>query len=250
MKKVMHMIFLRHIAIPLFALLLILSPIASATALAAPSQQSSTEGFITVVGEGTVSIQPDVAVANIGVEVSGKSVLEATAQNREILQAVLDSLMEAGVAEKDIQTAGFSVYSERYGPSGPLSDDEINYRVSNNVRVKIRDLESVGPVLDAAIEAGANNIFGVDFLLEDSSDAELQAREKAIQNAQERAHSIADLSGLELGSIISVSEVIGSSGLFTGISVKMADGVGGNGTVMPGELDISYQLQVTYGIAD
>ncbi len=203
-----------------------------------------------MIGEGRVSIQPDLALANIGVEVSGKSVLEATAKNREILIAVLDGLKEIGIEDKDIQTAGFSVYSERYGPSGPLLDDEVNYRVSNNVRVKIRELDAVGSVLDAAIEAGANNIYGVDFMLEDNTVAQAKAREKAIQNAGEKAQSLATLSGLELGTIRSVTEVIGS-GLYSGVAFSLGPYGGGvNGTIAPGELDINYQLQVTYNLTD
>ena len=124
----------------------------------AQSNESATSlpRTITVVGEGKVKIKPDIARANIGVEVMKNSVKEASDANKAALESVLEALKQNGIEEKDIQTSGFSIFAERFGPEGPLPEDQTNYRVSNNVSVVIRDLEKVGAILDAAIEAGAD----------------------------------------------------------------------------------------------
>jgi hypothetical protein len=208
-------------------------------------------GSITVIGEGKVSLQPDIARVTIGVETLKDTVQEASADNRTSVEAVLEALKAQGIAEDDIQTSGFSVYAERYGPTGPLPEGEVRYRVSNNVTVTIRDIDSVGTVLDAAVEAGANNIYGVEFALDDPSSVESDAREKAVADARAKAEELAGLVGAELGDVISVSEVIAASGFYAGNFAEQARGLGGGGgaPVMPGQLDLIMQLQISYALA-
>jgi uncharacterized protein YggE len=207
---------------------------------------------ITVVGEGKISLEPDIARVTIGVETMRPTVLEASAENRETLEAVLEALRAQGIAEEDIQTSGFSIFAERYGPEGPLPEGEVQYRVSNNVAVTIRDLDNVGTILDATIEAGANNIYGVQFDLDDPSTVESEARQLAVEDAQAKATDLAGLTGVELGEIISVSEVIGvSGGFYAGNFSEQARALGGGGApIAPGQLDLIMQLQLVYAIAD
>jgi uncharacterized protein YggE len=208
---------------------------------------------ITVVGQGSVHIEPDVARVSIGVETMAETVGEAVDENGVKMDALLAALVEAGVAEKDIQTMNYSVHLERYPEpmprvSGTESEEpQPQYRVSNMVNVTIRDLDSVGVVLDAVIEAGANNIWGVNFSLEDSTAAEADARAKAVDDAQARAESLAELGGVELGPVMSISEVIGGGAV--PVSMLAAErAAGGAGPISPGEVEISYQLQVSYFI--
>lgn len=208
---------------------------------------------ITVVGEGKVSISPDIARAQIGVEVMLASVKEASDANKELLDAVLATLAAQGIAEGDIQTSGFSVYAERFGPDGPLPADQTNYRVSNNVSVTVRDLATLGDVLDAAIEAGANNINGVEFSLDDPSTVESDARRSAVEDARAKAEDLAELTGATIGEVVTVSEVIGNGGGY--YSSNFADasramGGGGSTPISPGQLELVMQLQVTYAIGE
>lgn len=214
----------------------------------ATSELSNT---ITVVGEGSVRMRPDIARANIGVEVLRQSVEEATAENRANVENVLAALKELGVAENDIQTSGFSVYAERFGPEGPLAEDDVRYRVSNNVSVTMRDLDNVGALLDAAISAGANNIYGVDFDIDDPSSVESEARAKAVADAQAKAQDLAELTGVTMGNVVSVSEVIGSGYFASNFSEQGMRGLGGGGgaPIEPGELTLVMQLQVQYAIS-
>jgi uncharacterized protein YggE len=207
---------------------------------------------ITVVGEGTVKIKPDIAQANIGVEVVEPTVREASKGARDTMEAVLKALTEQGVDEKDIQTSGFSVWTERpYGPEGP-SEDELLYHVSNQVAVTIRDLETVETVLGATIEAGANNIYGVTFSLADPSQVESRARKEAVANAQAKAQELATLNDVEVGNVVSVSEVIGGrGGYYTSVVREAAVSAGmggGGGPIAPGELEVTLQLEIVYTV--
>lgn len=202
---------------------------------------------ITVVGKGTVSGEPNLAVSNIGVEASGADVMTTSADVEQTMTAILDALVAAGVAEADIQTIGYSVFSEpNYDPAGEMLDGT-NYRVVNSLRVVIRNLDEIGAVLDAAIAAGANNIFGVNFGIDDPADLESDARAKAIDNARAKALEIAELSNLTLGNVVSVSEVIGNSGgFYNSTALTAQDTIGGGGPIVEGELDVTVQLQVVY----
>lgn len=207
---------------------------------------------ITVVGEGVVSVEPNVARTNIGVEVVRPSVEEAAGENSRIVDALLTTLKELGIDEKDIQTGSFNVFAERYF-GGPQNEEEVQYRVSNSVTVIIRDLDKVGEVLDASIKAGANNIYGVEFLLEDATAARSEARKLAVESAKANAEELAALTGVKVGRILSISEVIGSGGGFYGNSISAFQlGLGGSGAppVQPGQLRITMQLQITYELVD
>lgn len=205
---------------------------------------------ITVVGEGQVKVEPDIARINIGVEVVRPTVREASDANEELLNSVLTALQAAGVAEDDIQTSGFSVYAERFGPNGPLPENEVTYRVSNNVMVTVRDLANIGSILDAAIEAGANNIYGVEFALDNTDAVESEARGIAIADAGAKAGELATLAGVNVGAVVSVSEIL-SQNLPYAQFRESAVGMGGGGgpTIQPGQVTLTMQLQVVYEIA-
>ena len=206
---------------------------------------------ITVVGEGKVKTKPDIAQINIGIEIVGDSVKDASSQAAETMDAVVATLTAQGVAEEDIQTSGYNIWVERpYGPEGPTGD--ALYHVNNTVMVTIRDLEKVGTVLDATIEAGANNIYGVTFSVADPSQSMSEAREKAVADAQSKAEELAGLNNVSVGEVISISEVIAPQGYYAGAyrGIPVAEGMGGGGAgpISPGELELAVQLQITYAI--
>ncbi len=210
---------------------------------------------ITVVGLGEVQSEPDIARTSIGIEVVGATVADAMAEARTRMDAVLAALKAAGIAEKDIRTNNFSINFERQGPE-PIPSPATRaapvrnglYRVSNMVEVTVRDLEKVGAVIDAATGAGANNVWGINFALEETTGIEAEAREKAVDDARARAESLARLSGVQLGQIVSVSEVIGQQVPMLDTAAA-ARGMGGGGTpVQPGELTFSTRIQAVFAI--
>ncbi len=208
---------------------------------------------ITVVGEGSVTIEPDLARATIGVETMGDTVEEVTQQSAETMQELIAALKDEGITEKDIQTSGYSLWTDRsYGePPQPQGEQEIIYRVNNTVSVVIRDLDKLGEVLDAAITAGANTIHGVQFSVDEPRELAGEAREKAITDAKAKARHLAELNDLELGALVRISEVVGSGGGYYSSNFSQQDAMlrgmgGGVGPISPGELELSLSLEVVY----
>lgn len=249
----------RVLAIILVAVLLLTGVLVGGSWLQAPAASAQdvatpvTARTITVVGEGVVNIEPDVARTNIGVEVLRPTVEDAAAENAAIVEALLATLTELGIPGEDIQTSGFNVFAERYGAGGPVSEEEVQYRVSNSVTVIIRDLDQVGAVLDAAIKAGANNIYGVEFLLDDATAARSEARELAVENARATAEELAMLNGVQVGKILAISEVVGGAGGFynNSISSFQVGTVSADRTpIQPGQLRLTMQLQLTYELVE
>lgn len=224
------------------------SPIADAQASAAAQAESGVR-TITVVGEGKVKAQPDMAQANIGVEIIDPDVKQASDEAASTMEAVLAALKAQGVADSDVQTSYYNIWVERpYSPEGTPSTEAI-YHVSNNVQVTLHDLSKVTTILGAAIEAGANTINSVTFNVADPTDLRSQARQQAVENAKANAEELATLNGVTLGEVVSVSEVI-SSGAYYVSEVAAAQGLGGGagGPILPGEVEISVQLQIAYAI--
>ena len=207
---------------------------------------------IAVVGEGKVKIKPDIAQINIGIEIVGDTVQEASSQAADTMDAVLATLSAQGVDQKDVQTSGYNVWVERpYGPEGATGSTL--YHVNNTISVTIRDLDTVGTILDAAIEAGANSIYGVTFNVADPGRLMSEGREKAVADARSKAEELAELNNVAVSEVISISEVIGGAegyyaGGFRGLSVAEGMGGGGAGPISPGELEMMVQLQITYSI--
>jgi hypothetical protein len=206
---------------------------------------------ITVVGQGSVSVEPDIATVSLGVETSGGTIGEAVAENQDIMESILSALEEVGIDSKDIQTMNYSIRLDRYpeqfgGAKSSVEEAQPMYRVSNMVNVTIRDLNNVGTVLDAVIEAGANDIWGINFAVDDPSEAQDEARAAAIEDALARAGALAELNSVELGPVMSVTEIVGATPVPRAAVLESA--VAGGGPISPGELEIGYQVQVTYFI--
>jgi uncharacterized protein len=207
---------------------------------------------ITVVGEGTVKIKPDIARVSIGVETSGATVKVATTEAGEIMNKVIAALKQQGVTEQDMQTSGYNVWTERNMKPDGQPGETTTYRVNNMLTITIRKLDQVGQVMDAAIEAGANVIHSVTFALNDPKSIEAEARDKAITNALAKATELARLNEVQVGQVVSVSEVVGSGGGYYNsnfMDMQAARmGMGGGGPVAPGELELAMRLQVVYAI--
>ena len=223
---------------------------AQAGGLAAPTTQTGSVvsgGGITVVGQGTAYGQPDQATVVVGVESFAASVAEATTQNQTTLDAVMAALTAAGIAAEDIQTTNYSLYAEQtYGENGPTGI--AGYRVSNQVNVKIRDIALVGDVLAAVTEAGANAIYGVNFSVADPAALEAEARALAMQDAANRAASLAELGSVSLGEVVVISEVVGAPVMPYGGGYAMEQAASAAPGISPGQLSYQVQVQVTYSI--
>ena len=221
-------------------------PLAPAALASEKTTASASTQSVTVVGEGVVNIEPDVATARIGVVVLRKTVREASSEANGIMQAVKAALLAQNIEEKDIQTRHFDISAERYGPEGLLPEDQVQYRVRNTAYVTIRNLDNIGGVLDAAIEAGANDIGSVRFSLENPAAVESEARAMAVADARAKAEELAALIGAAVGEATEISEIIGHGGGFFSNSFSDTAMAESAGAFSIGELTLAMQLQITY----
>lgn len=214
-----------------------------------PSEDGPTTG-VTVIGVGDVSVTPDTARISVGVEVERPDVLSAFEAANDAADDVLAALGESGVAEEDLQTSELSIREQRdRPPEGPTDGvpEVSGYVVTNLVEVTARDVGNIGTLIGAAVDAGGDavRIQGIDFFVEDAAAARENARASAFADAEQRAMQYADLAARSLGELVSLSEVVGSSG--PGPVLEAADAAAG-APVEPGQQEITVQLQATWSL--
>jgi len=203
-----------------------------------------------VSGVGVVYLSPDVVYINIGVNTQNANAAEAVATNKEQTSAVIQALKDFGLAEKDIRTTNFSIWANQQYDNFGQSTGITTYTVDNTVIVTMRDVDKLGDLLDDAIAAGANNIYSIQFDVEDKGSANQEARALAVENAKAQATDLADVSGVSLGDIQKISYYE------SGASPYYYGGKGGGGgdaanlavPIQPGQLAVTVTVNVTYTI--
>lgn len=204
---------------------------------------------ITVVGYGEAIGAPDIAQIELGIDVTNADVGEAISQNNERMSALTEALTGAGVAAEDIQTTGFNVWPEdRYDPQGQPTGERV-YHVQNVVRVKVRDLTKLGGVIEAALDAGANQVYGLSFTIDDPTELENAAREDAVADARARAEKLAEALGMRVGKAIIVNEGgFGGGPVYYPVDRVGGGGAGGEGVppISGGQLTITSSVTITF----
>lgn len=157
---------------------------------------------ISASGSGLVRVVPDIANVTIGVRSEGKTVTDALQKNNLAAKAIHDALVAQKVDDKDIQTSSFNIYPQQYNAAGQAVPTF--YVVDNSVYVTIRNLDTIGTILDVVASSGANSINGINFDLSNKTAAQDQARQMAIDAAKKQAAQIATLTGVKLGKLINV----------------------------------------------
>jgi uncharacterized protein YggE len=208
---------------------------------------------ISVSGEGKVSAPPDLAMITLGVSTLRPTVAEARDAAATALDAMITSMKDNGIEEKDIQTTGLSIYPEyRYSNNGEQT--LTGFRVSNTVIAKLREVDRTGEVVDEAVTAGGNEatIQGISFTIDDPESLREQARAAAVADAKRRAETLASASGVTIGSPISIIEGSVSSPPIPYAADRAAASEGAQGVpetpIEPGELDVIINVTVTWSI--
>ena len=181
------------------------------TAPASSAQLSASPTGIWVTGEGTIDLEPDLALLNVGIEVQAETVSEARSEAAAAMAAVVAAVKRRGLTDDDIQTSSFNIWPRYDYVEGVQT--LAGYSVSNSATIKMRDLDSVGDIIDDVADAGgdATRIDGISFTVEDPTPYMAQLREAAIQNAKEKAEHYAGLVGASLGDPFYVTEAGGVS---------------------------------------
>ena len=165
---------------------------------------------LTVSGTGEVRAAPDAATLSTGVVTQAPTAAQALAGNARAMTAVFDTLHGAGIADKNIQTSGISLSPQYAGKQGQ-PQHIAGYQVANTVSVMVDRLDKVGPVIDALVAAGSNQIDGPNFTIADPKPLLAKAREAAVQDAIAKAKTYAAAARVSLGTITSISDSGGES---------------------------------------
>jgi len=201
---------------------------------------------ITVVGSGAVSSPPDTAEVNAGVITQAATASQAMSQNSAAMAQVLKALAALGIADRDIHTTTVSIVPQRAPmQSGrPAPSPVVGYEVTNQVQVKVRNLASLGRLLDTLVSQGANALGGIGFSIADPAPFLEQARTKAIADARQKAQVYAAAAGVKLGRVIFIRDATG------GPPRPMAGRVMAMATtpIAPGEQELEVSVSVTYAL--
>ena len=203
---------------------------------------------LSVNGSAVANLTPDIAHISIGVHTENADSKEAVSANNSESQKVVDALKSMGVDPKDILTSNFSISPQDvYGPDGQKTGT--TFMVDNTVVVTLRDLGKIGDLLNTAVAAGANSIYGIQFDVADKTSVLSSARKTAVDNAHAQAEELAQAAGVTLGQVQSIS-------FYNSVPVPMADlkvasavGIGGASVpISPGQLTITVDVSIVYEI--
>ena len=212
-----------------------------------PSPESRS---IHVNGSGSVTGEPDIATLYLGVSVEKETVEEAREEAASAMTAVIDSLKANDIAENDIQTENFSIYPQYdYMDEGRVLR---GYRVNNTVRTKVRDLETLSDIIDDATGAGGDIVVvnSIQFMIEDPTPLQAQARALAVKNAEAKAQTLAEASGVTLGKPITITETSHAAGppIAYAVEAEFAADDGGRSStpIQAGELTVTINVTLVY----
>ena len=164
---------------------------------------------VTVVGAGQVQGAPDTLTVDASMESIAPEATAAMDQTNDRQRAVIDALVDAGIDRKDLATTEADLQPQ-YGPE---NNAITAYRATNSIDVTIRDLDLASEAIGLIVSIGGNatRINSISYSIDDDSQLVRDARARAFEDAKSRAAQYAELSGLDLGKVISISESGGAT---------------------------------------
>lgn len=204
---------------------------------------------IAVQGVGEVEANPDVAETNIGMTATASTTKAAQEEVNKTMSDLIAGMKELGVKADDIQTQEYNVREEYEYSDGER--EKVGYRVTQGVKVKIRDLSKASEILSLATEVGANQVGGLQFDIEEPEELKQKARKEAIKNAQEKAKKLSQSLDVDVVKVISYNESF-PSGPITYMEKTAPMGRGGDSvsepSIEPGSQEVKVNVNITYEI--
>jgi uncharacterized protein len=219
---------------------------AMALPLAAPASGETTVSTITVTGTGTVQAPPDLATLMIGVTTQGDTAAVALSANSEAVEAVIARLTASGIEARDMQTSNLSINPNWSNPDGSSTPTISGYVATNLLTVRVRSLDGLGTVLDAAVADGANTLNGLTFGLAKPDPALNDARKAAVADARAKADLLVTAAGMKLGRIVMITE----SGAWTDPQPMFRESAAGAPPVAGGELAMTANVTIQYEMTE
>lgn len=200
-------------------------------------------------GEGKVNAKPDIAIVSMGLSVQKYKVSDAQKESTEKMNAFINKVKDFGVESKDIKTANYNIYPQYDWTNGKQIFR--GYQLSQNVEIKIRDLDKVSDIISLAGDYSLNQVGDLIFDIDNKEEFIKQARKEAIQKAKENAIRTADELGIELGRIISFNESSGTPQIYNGYRLMdsakvMNESASGTAQIESGSADIKITVNIGY----
>ena len=231
----------------IIAVLALGAVIATAGASSDEEATAASVRTLTVSGAGAASAVPDIADLELGVQTIDEDPSVAIVDNTTAMADVIETLIDLDIDADDIQTRSFNMWVEQvYGPDGPTG--EFLYHVVNQIVVRVRDLDMTGDVLGAALAAGANNVSGITFGVEDTQALEEAARDAAVDNAVAKAEQLAERLGVKVGSVRHVSETSGGRPPELLERAVAFESAGASVPVSPGDFTVRVSVSIVFDI--
>ena len=231
----------------IIAVLALGAVIATAGASSDEEATAASVRTLTVSGAGAASAVPDIADLELGVQTINEDPSVAIVDNTTAMADVIETLIDLDIDADDIQTRSFNMWVEQvYGPDGPTG--EFLYHVVNQIVVRVRDLDMTGDVLGAALAAGANNVSGITFGVEDTQALEEAARDAAVDNAVAKAEQLAERLGVKVGSVRHVSETSGGRPPELLERAVAFESAGASVPVSPGDFTVRVSVSIVFDI--
>ncbi len=225
-----------------------------ATALYLNNRPDNQDRF-TVTGTGTVYAKADIANITVGLKTeTKKTAAEATNENTEKMNEIINAVKELGIEEKDIKTTDYRL-NPVYNWTEKDGQRLVGYEVSQNVNLKVRELNKISDIISKTTEKGANQIGNISFTIDDEYDLKNEARALAIEKAKEKALLIADQSGMKLGKIKGVHENsyqpmydYSNIRLEKDMASNEALGMGAGPSIEAGQNEIKVEITLVYAV--
>jgi len=221
------------------------------TLLTAFGHEEIDNGWISVKGRGVVESAPDLATLQLGVVSVAKTAQLAADSNNRSMENILEILEREGIEEKDVETTNFNLTPQREFRKN-LPPLIVGFQVSNTLMVKIHDLEKVGEVMQAAIDAGGNSFHSLEFSISDPSEQEEEARRRAVEDAIFRAETLTEPLDAEVGRPITIQEIQYSHHPQPHRRMMMADALHAESSSVPvqapKDLTTSVEVQIKFAL--
>jgi uncharacterized protein YggE len=199
---------------------------------------------LSVSGAGFASTSPDIVDIQLGVESIRSDPAEAVSVNTAAMNDVMNVLNSMEIASEDIQTVYYSMWVEDvYDENGQLTGER-RYRVTNQINVRLYDLDQTGVLLEKVINAGATTVTGITFGVDDTTELAQEALDNALIEARQKAERLAAEMGMTLGPVISIAE--GSTNSIMPLDIKGLGGGGGGVPISEGQFSVTMTARIVY----
>ena len=225
-------------------------PLMAASFLAAPAaaevQVTAAGPVVELTVNESVEAEPDIVTVSAGVTTQARTAVEAMRTNATAMQAVIDRIKQLGVPERDIQTTGINLGAMYDYNQQTQRQVFRGYQSSNRVSVKLRDIQRTGDVLDALVAAGATDLGGPDWSIDDDTAARAQARRQAMDTARAQALEYARGAGYSDIRLLEISEQIAPQRPMPMLRMAQAEAADASTPVQPGMVEAGVTVRVTY----